>query len=757
MANIITEIYVSIDGLEYTKLDLHKDESISMNYKQKDLQDLSKIFAPYSQDFTFPATPKNRRAFGFFGDTDVIKVNNKAKFSAKSYINGILNNTGFIKLTNLSYKNNKPEDFTGSFATTMTNLKDRIGEDLISELADEPVLVKWDVESVQNMVRSSQTKTVNGVNIKYFVPLISINRVWGYDLTENSLLLDNIAYRANADLKGNNLIRPEELRPAIMYSSIMELIKKKYNLTVISPLENREEYLDARVWCNAERISSNDFQTLPVLKAFGGRGKYDTKNEGGVPSDKKYSISANLNTNVITVHKSNSSSAQRNEWVQKAFQFCVKFNGVQITGDSETPEVSVQYVRASDDVVLSTGTFQLENGVFDCVTQIDDSLFGALDDLAFYIKVKFEQPTNWSTCDLRIFWRYYDGKTGFFSRKVYAWYYHDSLNNNNSPLISTNNVDLFKTLPEMKVIDFLNSHFKSFNISVLDTSPNNEDLYWLTPQDINSSGKVYSKAVLNYTPYVDSKEHNKEKPNDYNYYNFKHAESSYFSNKKYKEAFGLEYGQTVYPEVKPTDINEFKVETDFSIIPPVQLKGAGIFTAYGFTNDAPEVIETGEARYSPNYDELTVFYTHGSTSCAPLGMLGMIQKQTAPFTYTKVLGVLALTSYIKVMPWSKNGYSFGFSVLKNNNIEYNNSLYLRYYSEQTARLLDANVLSQKFSLILPPNEIYLNEATSVQGSGATPSGFRLQNDIIIGENLFSIVDATIDQTTGKTKMTLLNY
>ncbi len=67
MANIITEIYVSIDGVEFTKLDLHKDESIEMNYKQKDLQDLSKVFAPYSQDFTFPATPKNRRAFGFFG------------------------------------------------------------------------------------------------------------------------------------------------------------------------------------------------------------------------------------------------------------------------------------------------------------------------------------------------------------------------------------------------------------------------------------------------------------------------------------------------------------------------------------------------------------------------------------------------------------------------------------------------------------------------------------------------------------------
>jgi len=51
----------------------------------------------------------------------------------------------------------------------------------------------------------------------------------------------------------------------------------------------------------------------------------------------------------------------------------------------------------------------------------------------------------------------------------------------------------------------------------------------------------------------------------------------------------------------------------------------------------------------------------------------------------------------------------------------------------------------------------LNEATTVQGGGLTPTGFRLQNDIIIGETKFSILDAKIDVTTGKSKMTLLNY
>jgi hypothetical protein len=54
----MTEVYISIDNLEFTKLDLSKDESILMKYTQKDLQDISKIFALTHKTFTFPATPK---------------------------------------------------------------------------------------------------------------------------------------------------------------------------------------------------------------------------------------------------------------------------------------------------------------------------------------------------------------------------------------------------------------------------------------------------------------------------------------------------------------------------------------------------------------------------------------------------------------------------------------------------------------------------------------------------------------------------
>jgi hypothetical protein len=39
---------------------------------------------------------------------------------------------------------------------------------------------------------------------------------------------------------------------------------------------------------------------------------------------------------------------------------------------------------------------------------------------------------------------------------------------------------------------------------------------------------------------------------------------------------------------------------------------SGTLTHYGFTNDTPEIIETGETRYTPNFGELTVFYSHGN-------------------------------------------------------------------------------------------------------------------------------------------------
>jgi len=123
-----------------------------------------------------------------------------------------------------------------------------------------------------------------------------------------------------------------------------------------------------------------------------------------------------------------------------------------------------------------------------------------------------------------------------------------------------------------------------------------------------------------------------------------------------------------------------------------------------------------------------------------------------------ILNYTGLYSYLKSMPYCKtNGQSFAFSVLKIDSVEYSNNLFLNYYQKFIQRLLNPNALSQQITFNLPPTEIYLNDANVTKNAGLTPKGFRMQNEIIVGETRYEILDSQMDLTTGKTKLTLLNF
>ena len=138
---------------------------------------------------------------------------------------------------------------------------------------------------------------------------------------------------------------------------------------------------------------------------------------------------------------------------------------------------------------------------------------------------------------------------------------------------------------------------------------------------------------------------------------------------------------------------------------------------------------------SPNFGELPIFYSHG---IKPLNRLFGVQSSLANGSLTNI----PLSQYVKVMPFTFDSKSIGFSVLVWQNQALRDNLFSRYYAEIIERLVNPNVMKQDFSLILNANEV---------------RDFRLENDIIINEDKFTVIDSTIDITTGKTKLTLLNY
>jgi len=717
MASLLTEIYVSVDGVEFTKLDLFKDESFTIKHSKKDVQDLSKVFAPFSQPFSFPATPKNKKALGFFGSTQAVKTNPDNKFKCKVYTNGIINQTGILKIENIKYKNNKAETFTGGFSTQILSLKDRIGTDTIDNISDTPVLFDWKPINVK-----SSTEGVNiTYGVKYYIPLVSNNRVWNYDLEETGV--DNIAYKTGLNPSEDKVINIGELRPSVNLVSLLNLIKTKYDLNITTPLENQSELKEVYIWCNGKNFAT------PTPSKFIATKQYTNES----PSDHGTTVN-NLTDSSTKITKNGDVTFIR---------YRLRLKKLVIGDNLATASLTISIVKKSTLETVLSFDFEAVNGENEFDMIIPLYLFTS-NQFEFFTYVQFSKPVFWKFADCNVLYR----RNAFYGDKISRYD-----NANNSDLTACHKIDLLKSLPNVKVIDFLTSFFKTFNISIFDNSPSNENLLFLTPQDTDSADQSYSKAVLDYTTFADGKDVEKKVNNPYNYYNFKHKTSAYRSNIDFKKQFNIEYGQTYFPATKPDKANEYKIETEFSIIPPVTINGtANVYTAYGFNSDAPEIDEDGRFRYSPNLDELTLFYSHGNTSLGSQTLAMQMNNSANDLVLSQ------LSSYVKSMPFCKqNNFSLAFSILVINNVSYTETLYSRYYSKLIARLLNPNALLQTINFILPSTEIYLNDANIASGAGLTPKGFRLQNEIIVGETRFEIIEASIDTTTGKTKLTLLNF
>ena len=747
MADLLTEVYVSIDGINFNKIDLSKNESIKMKYILKDTSELSKVFSTFSLSFTFPGTLNNQRIFGFVNNTKVIKEKSDSIFKCKIYSNGLLNQIGKLKLTEIREESGFVKSFTGNFTTSMLSLTSRMGDDLINSLPTNTVGMNWLPNEVFESLSSIKVASVEpmvGLQLKYYVPLISNTRIFQKQTDTTANYLDNVKYSSISDPASSKVLKSEELVPAIQGRVIMDMIKKKYNLDIEMPLENKEEYNDWYILCNSQKAQANEAMLFDIINQFGSVNRYRVKNSSHIPNPPKYSISANLITNIFDIFKNNGDPNY-----DKETSFAIVLNNVTPTKAGES--VSANFIiELENGAIKYQDTAELADGKLTVSFKIKDGDFTA-NHFRFYVKIKPNTPIIWKDSACWIDFGYYDGKYGPFNSTSYGNWKQSSENNNNSSTMGGTKIDFFKALPEMKCTDFLISFIKLFNISILDASPNNDKLFWLTQKDLLEQNKPYSKKVVDYTDFIVSKSITKTIASDYNYYNFKHKTSKYKSNADYQLARGVEFGQTTYPSIKPTsDLNEFKVETSFCILEALPIAGmSDEFTSYGFTNETSETLVGGEKRYKPNTEDFTIFFACGLRNLDSFKTLGF-QKTTI----NNNLAVGELKSYIKTSPVHPNGFSFGFSLIQDSTIR---SLYYDYYKYQTERLLNPNSLKQNFKLKLPASELVLNYKTIMAGMSQVPDGFRLQNEIILQEDRFSIIDAEIDVTTGDSTMNLLNF
>ena len=732
----MVQIYIKYTDNNYYILDVEESEVINLRTIVKDLNDITKIFSPFTQSFNIQATDKNKRLLGYIGNEKIQRLNNDGKFDCLIYVSGFLFQSGKLSFEEANYNYNNQDKIKTNFASNLTGLTDLLGDTTIQELFqdslgayDDKLRIEWNQANLPNRMQGTTVVTLdNGIVLKHNVPFISNKRVW--NTTES---VDNITFNITRNNTTNNSIELDEVRPAVNYMAIMQHLLIKIGVPVVCPLFSTPELTDLMVLCTSEKlVTPNDVGYL--LKPFGAISYTITTPRLSLPSiNEKWFISGGGASGIFKAKRNPSVLSPNNFGI--GFKVSLTFfNLTSLQGS--TTSIKVSLVNAVNNVVIDSQDITGNYYDFWILDNSSQTMLDGNGEIYYKFVIQPNTLVSWSSIDTSTWQQFY---LDAFNIKIFE---SSSLNTSSSANFGGNKLNLISTLPNIKAKDFLLSFFKMFNIQVINTGLQDGSMYWVTPANINEVNKSYSKRIVDYTRYTDISTVVKKRGNKYNQYIFKHKDSKYYDS-IYGD--GTNFGQLTYPTTPPDKLTKFEVVTEYSIIKQNQsfTHSSGIRTALAFEREDATIGSNGGLVYKPVYEEFTLLYTNR------IGLAG--DRIGTKLTDTQNFALNFLLEPLFKHPVTGKTLAFGAE-----NID-TDSLYLNYYQSFIEFLLNPNTYLSEFEVNLPSNEIFLNFSNQNAGESNIPTGFRPQNDIIIGEQRYQLQECLINLTTGKGKFTLLNY
>ena len=200
---------------EYTKLDLFKDESVSITDSIQNVKDPSKIFAPFSQQFSVPASKNNNKVFKhYYNDKIENSYDARYKGDALIQLNGLNYKIGKFSLTSVELKNNVAYSYKLVFTGESIEFKDLLAENELSSL-DYPDTLNFEYDS--DFVKSKLRGSAEGDDLVFPLITHSKNMRYGYNEQEG--------YK---DVISNTYINYSDLKPALKSKVIIDAIENTY-------------------------------------------------------------------------------------------------------------------------------------------------------------------------------------------------------------------------------------------------------------------------------------------------------------------------------------------------------------------------------------------------------------------------------------------------------------------------------------------------------------------------------------------------
>lgn len=706
-------------------LDIFLNESVSLNTKTTYTQDITAVFKGFTNDFSVKATPNNIRVLGYFGYTDQF-VPAKIEKRAKLYLDGELFKEGIIKLKDTSWINGTPSLFSLEFSDGQKNLTEILGEDTLAMLNDGDGDIIWTTQNIQKALQSIQTATGG---IRWFIPLVSDSRIFSINSSDEALPTDNIYYSPLKPIDSENVLLPSEIHPAMFLTDILGQVNKKYDIK-IDPTPYIGEFTqltDLTTMCTSE-ISIQEVKAKVTLPNW----TFDDF------AKDRFDIKIRTDINGFELNYNGFGTGGHHD---ATFDMIIRLHKLPAT---TVPALADSKYINSLEIweVTATGEKKKKlNYVVQQGAESKNNILRARIGLDIFVPEGANEPSTLVKPLIAVFvsasdlsdWRYtYFGFNWWKESKIKYIQY----NVQGTALPTT--VNLFESLAEMKVIDFVKSIYTMFGYKKFKDQVLND--FYYTPKTIGDVSHVAFKVENDLTPYADISKVVKKVNTKYDGYNLKHATSEYQQNIAFLAANnGMEYGQMLYPLTgKPK--SEFKIETKFTapVFSPIFSDASTlVYTFYPFgTEFSLNDIETRFV-YDTIENEFPIFYYNG------------VANISTAYAYldTNSRTLKAISKYHKISHRSNriktgidNYITSLFNIITGDYID-QNTLYAQDFKEFIEDTLSGKKLIHTINMDLPNVKIH---------------GFEDSQEIIIKETKFTVMESNISLTGSKSKLILLN-
>ena len=176
----MSDVKVFIEDYE---VELHGDEGINIKLNTQDINDISKVNAGYTKDFSVPSTDKNNKFFKHYYNADIKGgFDARTKKPAKIFLKGLLFISGKIRLSGTTLEGNKITGYRIQFEGDVVDVKDLLGDKKLSDL--DYTDVNHDYTS-DNIIKGLTGFNGGLFNQDIIYPLISPERRFLYDSSDS--------------------------------------------------------------------------------------------------------------------------------------------------------------------------------------------------------------------------------------------------------------------------------------------------------------------------------------------------------------------------------------------------------------------------------------------------------------------------------------------------------------------------------------------------------------------------------------------